>query len=843
MARNLMDSAKDIVKAKAKKKFKKFFITILGPKLLLLMVIFAVFGGVANVATDLWGKVAALFEKDGVNIEESALTDEEALLAVIDKGHYETEVIDGVEVTNFVYEITDEELGNSNLTRADFKKFLEAVKKAKDGQRQTITYKGIKQQTITAQCRAKISSSITTPTAPTTPGSSIPSNGTSGTGTSDAPLSILDPSSPTPVTPPPLIEYEWYWPDSSSDSSWTTSYVECSKDFNSTEIESEYLPDWREIYLLYNMAAWSEQKSWETDITNVNKGNFDKLVVNKRLDEELLNKIIDMFIYDCSYYWDGARTSKKDYTFDELKSQASYWVVKDESTLTPESQGIAPADGASYTRQVILEPISSPDCFWNAWDNLKFSACGLDSSGNAVPGTSGRYLSYYTRWTQIDRFYTDAKAYASQFDWKWMTEQITTMYSESLLKYGPDSRFTKSAKALSEKYDYYYEQFKSHTTEWQTGGTNNAGENILLPKWGQSSLAELPGVYMSYLPEGIATADNEGYVKSNIEVDSALFSNALWGKDLTLARRDDLTVDEFNQLTTRYMTSKGINLNLSKIYNQGAAYVGIQDADSSRPISCLALFALSAQESGYGTSKIGLMKNNFFGWGAVDSNPFNGAYSYSSPYEGIISVGAGIRNNYTYGNHGVNPVGGPQDTFYKMRMNGGVHEYCTDAFSTWGGNAIKIRQDLMKLAVEMGFDLGYSVEEAMLNDMSAVVQYACSWVGVCPYVWGGETLSANGGVDCSGFTQQVYAQFGVTLPRTADEQFRHGGGTFINSIDLLQPGDLVFFGIFGHSGHVGIYIGDGKYVHASSEKTGIKISVLANRNDFIGGRRIAYSSN
>ena len=97
---------------------------------------------------------------------------------------------------------------------------------------------------------------------------------------------------------------------------------------------------------------------------------------------------------------------------------------------------------------------------------------------------------------------------------------------------------------------------------------------------------------------------------------------------------------------------------------------------------------------------------------------------------------------------------------------------------------------------------------------NAVVDYAVQFVGN-PYVYGGTSLT--NGADCSGFVMSVYENFGVSLPHssTADRNV----GVDVGGLENAQPGDLVCY-----SGHVGIYIGDGQIVHASTASTGIKIS-------------------
>lgn len=97
---------------------------------------------------------------------------------------------------------------------------------------------------------------------------------------------------------------------------------------------------------------------------------------------------------------------------------------------------------------------------------------------------------------------------------------------------------------------------------------------------------------------------------------------------------------------------------------------------------------------------------------------------------------------------------------------------------------------------------------------SAVANFACQFVGN-PYVYGGSSLT--NGTDCSGFVMSVYANFGVGLPHSSGAL--RGVGADVGGLANAQPGDIVCY-----SGHVGIYIGGGNIVHASTAATGIKIS-------------------
>jgi len=99
-----------------------------------------------------------------------------------------------------------------------------------------------------------------------------------------------------------------------------------------------------------------------------------------------------------------------------------------------------------------------------------------------------------------------------------------------------------------------------------------------------------------------------------------------------------------------------------------------------------------------------------------------------------------------------------------------------------------------------------------------LVEYACQFVGN-PYVWGGTSLTK--GADCSGFVLSVFKNYGFSLPHHSGSQAQCG--TKISEDELL-PGDLIFYSNGSRINHVAIYIGGGQVVHASSPKTGIRIS-------------------
>ncbi|MEG0806208.1 MAG: NlpC/P60 family protein, partial [Lachnospiraceae bacterium] len=121
-----------------------------------------------------------------------------------------------------------------------------------------------------------------------------------------------------------------------------------------------------------------------------------------------------------------------------------------------------------------------------------------------------------------------------------------------------------------------------------------------------------------------------------------------------------------------------------------------------------------------------------------------------------------------------------------------------------------------------GADPGYSTDVSG----SAVIAYAQQFLGK-PYVWGG--TDPNTGADCSGFTQYVFRHFGISIPRTSGEQRSCGKEvSYFNA----QPGDLICY-----AGHVALYMGNGRIIHARGAAYGICISDDATYRDILAVRR------
>lgn len=140
--------------------------------------------------------------------------------------------------------------------------------------------------------------------------------------------------------------------------------------------------------------------------------------------------------------------------------------------------------------------------------------------------------------------------------------------------------------------------------------------------------------------------------------------------------------------------------------------------------------------------------------------------------------------------------------------------------------AESIEEEQQRLAEEAA-EAEAKAEADTYNRRVEAVNYAMQFLGN-PYVWGGTSLT--NGIDCSGFTMQVYAHFGYSLPHYDVSQ--RSCGTAVDSLADALPGDLVFY-----SGHVAIYCGGGQVVHASNPRDGIKVS-NANYRSIVCIRRI-----
>ena len=160
-----------------------------------------------------------------------------------------------------------------------------------------------------------------------------------------------------------------------------------------------------------------------------------------------------------------------------------------------------------------------------------------------------------------------------------------------------------------------------------------------------------------------------------------------------------------------------------------------------------------------------------------------------------------------------------------MAKKGGTYEVVGKGAGDWVKVASEDTEGYLKVADSVTLAEadtiadGSAVQNAQVSARQQVVDYALTFVGG-RYKYGGS--DPHTGVDCSGFTRYVMANgAGVSLNRSSSSQAAQGRAI---SAAEMQPGDLIFYGNGSRINHVALYIGDGRIVHASTERTGIKTS-------------------
>lgn len=161
----------------------------------------------------------------------------------------------------------------------------------------------------------------------------------------------------------------------------------------------------------------------------------------------------------------------------------------------------------------------------------------------------------------------------------------------------------------------------------------------------------------------------------------------------------------------------------------------------------------------------------------------------------------------TYGSGTVISIIGINEGWYKVQYDGKTG-YIRSDFITLSNAAVPVSASTLTAVSPLGQE---------------IAEYAKQFIGLA-YVYG--AANPDYGFDCSGLTYYVYKQFGYAISRTASQQYKNNGMSISKS--ELQPGDLVFFSRNGGRSvtHVGLYYGDGMFVNASTESTGVILSSL-----------------
>ncbi|MPM46809.1 hypothetical protein SDC9_93516 [bioreactor metagenome] len=236
------------------------------------------------------------------------------------------------------------------------------------------------------------------------------------------------------------------------------------------------------------------------------------------------------------------------------------------------------------------------------------------------------------------------------------------------------------------------------------------------------------------------------------------------------------------------------------------------------------------------------------GWYKVDFNTIEGymsadhlsisasaeaslGYAYINIEDGTLNLRSGPGTDYSWLTAipaaSVVPISGISGAWYKVSHNGQTG-YISSEYVLLVQDASGTRAD--------GNGVSAAAVSATSSSADQLITYAKQFIGT-PYVYG-----ANGpkSFDCSGFTKYIFAQFGVSLNRTATNQLSNGVSV---TRSQLQPGDLVFFKYRTSKpvSHVGIYIGGGKFIHASTNSYRVCIDDMSSGhyyNVFVYGRRV-----
>lgn len=275
------------------------------------------------------------------------------------------------------------------------------------------------------------------------------------------------------------------------------------------------------------------------------------------------------------------------------------------------------------------------------------------------------------------------------------------------------------------------------------------------------------------------------------------------------------TLEEFVKIVKAYKPPNKTNSKTGMLYQTGYDRYFVKYAEVfynvavSYNLSPEFIFCIGIHESEYGTSRIILDKNNAFGYGAVDGDAYNKAWTFESMEEGIKQECYDLATKF------LNPSHWKYQTIVKNGYSPDTIDGIGSLYASDGSWARKVKSHMQTI-------FGYSIlgDGVAGEDAQAVVELAKAQVGK-PYVWG---AGGPDSFDCSGLVMWVYKQVaGVNIPHGT----RYYPSTFLGkerSFSELKPGDILW-----REGHTGIYIGDGKCVEAKGAKWGVVISDVSKK--------------
>ncbi len=493
------------------------------------------------------------------------------------------------------------------------------------------------------------------------------------------------------------------------------------------ERKTEYKVSWQPIYCLAVMASAENNFDWY----DINDAETGKLRMQYRLDETVLDHIIDTFTYTYTYAFDGARgdhpedyvkkdgrwyggtkkieydtsqvvkwrdmryfwdptTHRTGHDMEEISYYVEWYADAGDSWENPRASfdderehirwikkipatTLLSVSNSYLARYFTVEPNNVPIRKYKEWKE------GVDTTEGTHYDSSCKYKDNMQiiggfEEKDVDLFYQACKTLYSEFNWEYFLDLLAT---------------TPNSDALVEEYRDMYNQWKSHSRSYEKGS------DVLKTEVGAGEFG-MEDVIIGYQRNDLFIYDENGLI--NTVPDLAEFSSS-YEVTRTLAEKDNggvgITLEEIQYCIDNYNPIARRDTSVLKMGGVANAFYRIQE---DYGVSALGLLAIACNESAYGTSHLAYDKWNLFGWGANDSNPYGDAKNfkqiYGTPEEAVYQALRQITVNYIKGRY-------HQDSYYTMRYNNNVHQYCTS--TTWPYTNASIRRRLENF-------LGISVE-------------------------------------------------------------------------------------------------------------------------------------
>ncbi len=649
------------------------------------------------------------------------------------------------------------------------------------------------------------------------------------------------------------------------------------------ELHPRYKTAWQPVYALCQMSASANVQNWAE---RPDEGNG--IVIEHRLDEDVLNKIIDIFTFEAVWgyegawdskksgyaqklvddpdfgahnvtdytKWDDNKTGTKDYKWDELdkisytiervgdwdKEENGTEVYKRRLYKIPATSLLGVSNGymswSYYGKEVVksegeppvyatkaegagaINDEAKPDAvvqgtrqkygFYekfvsddgNGYESARYdhTLCAYDAGpGPKKTNLTDEHVSGCPKYTcggnqhayVIDGgiYECDAQALEAEFikvvgydDWDWdkflnILMTLPDPTNGEVLATFEEIRDACKEAELSGNSAHIIRPLEPNETIIDRNIFEGSGESkkIFMGKGDEKSISKLAGGKM-LIPDIYEDWDESAAV------------------DGTLRENLNLSVEQIQKVFTSlpgYLSHPTSLITTSPYVAEALVQFQNDSASMGKPVDVLGLLAIANCESAYGTSDICRRKYNFIGWGAVDWNPGGGAWTFnnSGVSAALVKNFELIRDNYIYGHYN-------QDTYYKMRYNNGVHQYCTS--TTWPSTNAVIRQQMRKL-------LGIETDERKANPTLTDEQNEKLKEYVGTYI-------SEGSLTPPCDSRRITSHFGYRNTGIKGASTFHRGVDIGASTPGVQ-GDLIRSAMTGYVSHIGWISGGGYAVY------------------------------